>query len=105
MPWDFLVQNLLDRCDWSAHQADRSDAGFVPEAVRQLAVATTADQAATAHWKPDNRVVVQGRIYDSVLPVVRGLLALLGSDVWYGVRRRIPRSGGRPGGGCSSSFG
>jgi hypothetical protein len=73
-----LVQHQLETVDWSAQRviAGRSGAD-VPAAVERLLAASSDDEAEAAYWLLDNRVVVQGQLFQAALPLVDVLLAAL----------------------------
>ena len=86
---NFLAELLLEQVDWSSLRACMGTAERVPEAVRQLAAATTPPEADAAAWRLDNHVVVQGNLYESGPPLVPVLLALLHDDLSPAARSEV----------------
>ena len=59
-------QNLPD--DWAALRTSIGSAEFVPSAIDRLLHSGSPEQATSAYWELDNRVVVQGQLFDSAIP-------------------------------------
>jgi len=55
-------------------RSNLGSSGFVPQAVTELLAAETHDEAKAAYWKLDNRVVVQGQLFESAQHVIGPLL-------------------------------
>jgi hypothetical protein len=66
----------MDRFDWGKLHAKGSSAR-VPDALVELASASTEEQADAAYWRIDNVVVVQGTLYEAAVPTTACLVALL----------------------------
>ncbi len=60
------VLNLPD--DWTPFRTSIGGAEFVPSAIDRLLHAGSPEQATSAYWELDNRVVVQGQLFDSAVP-------------------------------------
>jgi hypothetical protein len=74
---DPIVRQQLDAVDWHRLRTITGSASGVPEAFRRLLEATSDAEADDAYWKLDNRVVVQGQLFDSAPRLVPVLLAAL----------------------------
>lgn len=60
------VQNLPD--DWAPFRTSIGGAEFVPSAIDRLLHSGSPEQATSAYWELDNRVVVQGQLFGSAVP-------------------------------------
>lgn len=77
-----LVRHELDAVDWDALRViDSKPASNVPEAVERLLATESETDAENAYWKLDNRVVVQGQLFDSAPPLVPALFAALSTSL------------------------
>lgn len=72
-----LAEIEIARTPWNTLRVMMGTAEHVPAALRQLLSATTAAEGDAAYWKLENRVVVQGQLYNSAEFVVPVLLAAL----------------------------
>jgi hypothetical protein len=54
--------------DWNATRSLLGGSDFVPAAIHRLLTASSAPAADTAYWELDNRVVVQGQLFEAALP-------------------------------------
>lgn len=61
-----IAKNLPD--DWTPFRTSIGGAEFVPDAIDRLLHAESPEQATSAYWELDNRVVVQGQLFDSAVP-------------------------------------
>lgn len=66
--------------EWSALRTLIGPADFVPAAIDRLLSATTEADAAAAYWELDNRVVVQGQLFEAAEAVARELVARICSS-------------------------
>jgi hypothetical protein len=82
-----LIDELLGAVDWQSLGAASGDASRVPDALRQLLRASNADEASAAYWLLDNEVVVQGRMYTSVAP----LISIIGLAVFHAGANAVAR--------------
>lgn len=80
---------LIDAVDWSTLHSSLGAAEFVPEAFRQLIDAQSEEEAEEAYWKLDNRVVVQGQLYDSARWLIGPLVAALQGSLTDSARNRV----------------
>ncbi|MET8161228.1 hypothetical protein ABZT47_33135 [Sphaerisporangium sp. NPDC005289] len=67
----------LNRHRWADLRVCEGRASAVPEAARGLMAAKSADEAEQYYWQLENRVVVQGQLYNSAPPLVSVLTAAL----------------------------
>jgi len=86
---NWVARRILSLTDWSSLRELSGDARRVPEAVEALAAADSEAAADKAYWRLDNRVVVQGQLFESALPLVPVLLALLAGDLAEPARASI----------------
>src|SRR5438105_4922725 len=86
---NWLASHLLAATDWSSLRSAIGTAGNVPAAVESLASAASEEKARTANWRLDNRVVVQGRVFQSALPLVPVLLALVAGTLSSPARKWV----------------
>ena len=54
--------------DWARLHSSLGDARLVPSAINRLLHASSSQEATDAYWELDNRVVVQGRLFNSAVP-------------------------------------
>lgn len=59
--------------EWRSLRTLIGPADFVPTAIDRLLTATTDAEARTAYWELDNRVVVQGQLFEAAEAVAREL--------------------------------
>ena len=66
-------------------------ADFVPAAIERLTASATEDDATAAYWELDNRVVVQGQLFEAAEAVAHELVGRLcvGSVSTAGVSRAL----------------
>lgn len=62
---------MAESPDWSVLRSMIGAAEFVPDAVSRMIHARTAEEASTAYWELDNRVVVQGQLFESAVWTAR----------------------------------
>ncbi|MCC6176190.1 MAG: hypothetical protein IT305_12865 [Chloroflexi bacterium] len=74
---NFLARICIDRVDWSSLRSSTGTAAYVPDAVERLASAETDSTAQEAYWELDNKVVIQAQLFESAIPLISVLLALL----------------------------
>lgn len=60
--------------DWRSLRTLIGPADFVPTAIDRLLTATTDAEASTAYWELDNRVVVQGQLFEAAEAVAHELV-------------------------------
>lgn len=51
--------------DWERLRSMGGGAGFVPQAIHRMLHAVSTEDAGTAYWQLDNRVVVQGQLFEA----------------------------------------
>lgn len=61
--------------DWGALRTLIGPADFVPAALDRLLRSTNDAEATAAYWELDNRVVVQGQLFEAAEAVARELVA------------------------------
>lgn len=73
-----LVDVLLGLVDWT-RQRTGSDgtAESIPKALKALVIADSQDEALAAYWDLDNRVVVQGQLFEAAVSLVPAMFAAL----------------------------
>ncbi len=74
---DQLVECELTRHDWSHIREADGPATAIPDALRELLAARSAETLTDAYWKLENHIVVQGQLYEAAAYVVPVLLAAL----------------------------
>jgi hypothetical protein len=73
-----LTRYELDAVDWPDQRViEGRDGADIPGAVDKLMAARSEADAEAAYWMLDNRVVVQGQLFEAALPLVPVLLAAL----------------------------
>lgn len=72
-----LVEVELARQNWAALRDIAGTAEGIPSALRQLVSAKSAADVQTAYWGLENRVVVQGQLFESSVAVTHVLMAAL----------------------------
>ena len=79
------------RPDWRSLRTLIGPADFVPAAIDRLLTATTDAEASTAYWELDNRVVVQGQLFEAADAVARELVARIcsGGASMFGLSRAL----------------
>ncbi len=67
------------------------DSSFVPEAIERMLAAATPEDATAAYWTLDNRVVVQGQLFEAAPAVAARLLEAIcaGQGTRYGLQRAM----------------
>lgn len=77
--------------DWSGLRSVVGGAEFVPSAVARMVHATTAEDASSAYWELDNRVVVQGQLFEAAVWAVRAVCAAIceGEPTVFGLGRAL----------------
>lgn len=66
--------------EWSALRTLIGPADFVPAAIERLLTAATDAEASDAYWELDNRVVVQGQLFEAAEAVARELVTRICSS-------------------------
>jgi hypothetical protein len=85
-----LARYELDSVDWTDQRViEGRDSADIPTAVGELLAATSEADAEDAYWMLDNRVVVQGQLFEAALPLVPVLLAALTDSLPAFVRVRL----------------
>jgi hypothetical protein len=80
---------LIDSVSWTRMRSVMGSSEFVPEAIKALLNAATEEQAESAYWRLDNRVVVQGQLFESAQWVIAPLLLGLVSNRPGFVRQNV----------------
>lgn len=84
------VLRQLKSVDWSKMRSNaRVSSEYVPSAFQHLIDARTEDEAKAAYWLLDNRVVTQGRLFQSTEQLVPILLAALKLPLSPPARHRV----------------
>jgi hypothetical protein len=83
------VGALLGMVDWSAVRSMPGGSGFVPQSVARLLLAESEEDAAAAYWELDNRVVVQGQLFEAARWIVAPLVSALQVRLAPPSRRRV----------------
>lgn len=86
---DVVLYGLLQTVDWNHVRSAMGGSGFVPESLKRLNQAKTDEEANEAYWTLDNRVVVQGQLFDAARWVVGPLVSTLQAGVAAPARRRV----------------
>ncbi len=68
------MSNLAHPKEWRRLRTSIGTAELVPEAVDRMLGAASTTEAQKAYWEIDNRVVVQGQLYDSAPLTARYLM-------------------------------
>ena len=74
------MHNLIDELErpkWSELRTLIGFADFVPNSLRKLTDATTTEEIYEAYWNLDNRIVVQGSLFEAAEYVIPILLNML----------------------------
>ncbi len=72
---EFPLQDF-ERYPWARLRASVSAIG-VPTAIHRLATAETQEEADSAYWRIDNVVILQGCLYEAVVPTVTCVILAL----------------------------
>src|SRR6266446_2878583 len=81
---------MLASVDWRRTRSlTGSSSDSVPDAFRRLIDAQTDADASEAYWMLDNRVVVQGRLFEASEKLVAPLLGALELDLSPSARHRV----------------
>ena len=75
-----IWEKELERHSWSRLREASGSANEIPEALRAMLGAATADAVEVAYWKLENHVVVQGQLFEVAPYVVSVLMAALVED-------------------------
>jgi hypothetical protein len=67
------MNDLPESPDWDRLRSILGGAEFVPGAVRRMVRATSMEEASAAYWELDNRVVVQGQLFEAALWTARSV--------------------------------
>lgn len=68
------VSHVNHEPDWHSLRTLIGPADFVPSAIDRLMTAKTDAEAVTAYWELDNRVVVQGQLFEAAEAVAREMV-------------------------------
>ena len=71
---------LSESPDWSRRRSIVGGAEFVPDAVARMVRAANAADASLAYWELDNRVVVQGRLFEAAAWTARAVAVAICRD-------------------------
>lgn len=84
------VLRQVQSVDWRNTRSNaRASSDYVPEAFQRLIDARTEDEAKAAYWLLDNRVVTQGRLFQSSEKLAPILLAALKLPLSPPARHRV----------------
>lgn len=84
-----VVRDLLGSVDWDSKRSSLGSSEFVPRAVTSLLSAVTPAEAKAAYWQLDNRVVVQGQLFEAAQHVIGPLLVGLQGSLSPAARHRV----------------
>ncbi|MBT2499558.1 hypothetical protein J7E25_10650 [Agromyces sp. ISL-38] len=85
-----MIERLLvNSVSWSERRSIMGPSAYVPEAFGALLEANTDEEADAAYWQLDNRIVVQGQLFEASRWLIGPLVTALGRALWSGVRLRI----------------
>lgn len=84
-----MVEIELSRHDWASLPASGGNADGVPTAVRGLLAAVDGEEARKFYWQLDNRVVVQGQLFESAVHLVPVLCAALTQELHPAARHWV----------------
>lgn len=76
-----LARRECATVDWESLRACGGGAEGVGDALLELTHAKSADEAEEAYWRLENRIVVQGSVYQSAAPAVTVLVAALHDEL------------------------
>ncbi|WP_143020363.1 hypothetical protein [Sinosporangium album] len=76
-----LVQAELERYNWDSIRVITGKATEVPGGVQRMLTGYTEDQVSGAYWELENRVVVQGQLFEAAQYVVPALIVGLLEDL------------------------
>lgn len=88
-PVNPLAAAELETQPWRRLRTMIGTAEDVPDALAALECATDEKAADRAYWRLDNRVVVQGQLFESAFGVVQVLLAMLIGSLSLPAKRRV----------------
>ncbi|WP_148311608.1 hypothetical protein [Amycolatopsis japonica] len=80
---------LIESIDWASLRTASGVGDGLPSAFNSVIEATSEVEAKAAYWSIDNEVLVQGESYESALPALEVLLAMLPDVVLGPVRKCI----------------
>lgn len=85
-----LVEYNIQLVDWNALRiiVDRSP-GDIPSALLDLSHAQTEAEAENAYWRLDNRIIVQGQLFEAAEYVIEPLLAALTGELSVHAKRAM----------------
>src|SRR2546428_3629304 len=84
------VVHLLRNVDWpKIRSLMKTTSDDVPESFLQLIDSQTDAQAKEAYWRLDNRVMVQGQLFQAAEKLVPAILAALQLDLSPSARHRL----------------
>ena len=84
-----VAEALVASIPWRELRAGPGTAAGVPEALTALAAAESGEAARELYWRVDKGVVGQGRLYESAVPVVHVVYALLADPLPAAARHRL----------------
>lgn len=84
-----IEQLVLDKIAWRKIRSLPGSSEYVPEAVNRLMSARTEEEAEEAYWQLDNRVVVQGQLFEAAKWIVAPLMISLPRLISPCVRIRV----------------
>jgi hypothetical protein len=84
-----VAEAVIASVRWEQLRAGPGSAAGVPAAFGALATAETDDAATDYYWQLDNVVIVQGNLYESALPAVWAVFALLAGPLPGAARYRL----------------
>lgn len=80
---------LVDSVPWADVRSANGGAEFAPDAMRDLLHASSEGEALDAYWRLDNRVVLQGTLFEPARWVIGPLLAGLATERPAFVREHV----------------
>ena len=84
-----IVDVMVKSVDWGAQRSILGHSTFVPSAIGRLLAAQTNEEAREAYWELDNRVVVQGQLFEVSRLLVPVLMVSLTGDLAHPARIRV----------------
>lgn len=84
-----VLTGLIGTVDWAAARSMLGGSAFVPESLARLLRAESDEEAEAAYWELDNRVVVQGQLFDAARLLVGPLVSALQTRLAPSARRQV----------------
>ena len=84
-----MLTGLLGTVEWGHVRSALGGSGFVPESLQRLSLAETDEEANAAYWTLDNRVVVQGQLFEAARWLVGPLVSAMQAGLASPARRRV----------------